>query len=47
MNFLHALTGFKEQVQAACKAGVDGVVSGAGIAWDLPAITKDYPDVAL
>ena len=47
MNFLHALTGFKEQVQAACKAWVDGVVSGAGIAWDLPAITKDYPDVAL
>ncbi|MCX6823438.1 MAG: nitronate monooxygenase [candidate division SR1 bacterium] len=47
MNFLHALTGFKDQVQAACKAGVDGVVSGAGIAWDLPAITKEYPDVAL
>jgi len=47
MNFLFALKWFKEQVQAACKAGVDGITSGAGIAWNLPEITKDFPNVAL
>jgi len=47
MNFLFALESFDEQVLAACKAGVDWIVSGAGIAWNLPKITKDYPNVAI
>lgn len=47
MNFLFALKWFDEEVQAACKAGVDGITSWAGIAWNLPEITKDFPDVAL
>lgn len=47
MNFLFALQWFDEQVQAACEAWVDGITSGAGIAWNLPEITKNFPHVAL
>jgi len=47
MNFLFALKWFDEQVRAACEAWVDGITSGAGIAWNLPEITKDFPNVAL
>lgn len=47
MNFLFALTWVEKQIKAACEAGVDGVTSGAGIAWNLPEITKDFPNVAI
>lgn len=47
INIMVATTDYKEQVLAACEAGVDGIVSGAGLPSDLPVLTKDHPNVAL
>lgn len=46
INIMHATSRYEEQVKAACEAGVDGIVSGAGLPTELPALTADYPDVA-
>jgi nitronate monooxygenase len=46
-NIMHALTGYKQNVVDACKAGTDIIICGAGLAVDLPSLTKDYPEVAL
>lgn len=47
INIMVATSHYKEQVIAACEAGVDGIVSGAGLPKNLPELTKDYPNVAL
>ena len=47
INIMVATTNYKEQVQAACEAWVDGIVSWAWLPKDLPEITKEFPDVAL
>lgn len=47
VNCMVALTDYERQVRSACKAGIDIVVSGAGLPIKLPEYTKDYPDVAI
>ena len=46
-NILYALTGYGQTVQDACKAGVDIIITGAGLPINMPKFTEDYPDVAL
>ncbi|MEI6773990.1 MAG: hypothetical protein WCL18_04195 [bacterium] len=38
---------YDDYVKAACEAGVDGIVSGAGLPSKLPRLTAEYPDVAI
>lgn len=47
VNCMVALTDYARQVRSACEAGVDIIVSGAGLPMKLPEYAKDYPDVAL
>jgi nitronate monooxygenase len=47
VNCMVALTDYDRQVQSACEAGVDMIVSGAGLPMKLPEYTKDFPQVAL
>lgn len=47
INCMVALTDYEDHIQAACEAGIDVIISGAGLPLKLPALTKDYPDVAL
>ncbi|MCX6823992.1 MAG: nitronate monooxygenase [candidate division SR1 bacterium] len=46
-NIMYAASYNKEQILAACKGGIDGIVCGAGLPSDLPEITKEYPDIVL
>lgn len=46
-NCMCALSDYEQQVRAVCEAGIDIIISGAGLPLKLPAITKDFPDVAL
>jgi NAD(P)H-dependent flavin oxidoreductase YrpB (nitropropane dioxygenase family) len=47
VNCMVAVTNYDEAIQAACEAGTQLIVSGAGLPLGLPALTADYPDVAL
>jgi nitronate monooxygenase len=47
VNCMVALTDYDRQVQSACEAGVDMIVSGAGLPMKLPEYAKDFPHVAL
>jgi len=47
VNCMVALTDYDRQVRSAAEAGVDLIVSGAGLPMKLPEYTKDFPDVAL
>lgn len=46
-NCMCALQDYEQQVRAVCEAGIDIIISGAGLPLKLPALTKDFPDVAL
>jgi nitronate monooxygenase len=47
VNCMTALTDYDRQVRSACAAGVDIIVSGAGLPMKLPEYVKDFPDVAI
>jgi nitronate monooxygenase len=47
VNVMRALSNYAELVVQACRSGADAIVCGAGLAFDLPELTQDYPDVAL
>ncbi|EKD24926.1 MAG: oxidoreductase, 2-nitropropane dioxygenase family protein [uncultured bacterium (gcode 4)] len=47
INIMVASKDYNECVKAACEAGVDGIVSGAGLPKDLHKLTSEYPDIAL
>lgn len=47
VNCMVAVTNYDDMVRAACEAGAKFVVSGAGLPMHLPALTADYPHVAL
>jgi NAD(P)H-dependent flavin oxidoreductase YrpB (nitropropane dioxygenase family) len=47
VNCMVAVTNYDAMVRAACEAGAKYIVSGAGLPMSLPALTADYPDVAL
>jgi nitronate monooxygenase len=46
-NILYACNDYGRIVQDACEAGVDIIITGAGIPTNMPEFTKEYPDVAL
>ncbi len=47
VNVMRALSNYAEMVVQACRSGANAVVCGAGLAFDLPELTQDFPDVAL
>ena len=47
VNVMHAINHYGEHVRQACASGADAIVMGAGLPFDLPDLTADYPDVAL
>ncbi len=46
-NCMVAVTNYDAVVRASCEAGAKILVTGAGLPLTLPALTVDYPDVAL
>jgi nitronate monooxygenase len=46
-NVLYASNDYGRIVQDACEAGVNIIITGAGIPTEMPKFTKDYPEVAL
>lgn len=46
-NVLYAINDYGRVVQDACEAGVDIIITGAGLPTNMPEFTADYPDVAL
>ena len=47
VNILYAINDYDRVVKDACEAGIDIIITGAGLPITLPKLTKDYPDVAL
>jgi nitronate monooxygenase len=47
VNVMKAVDRFPELVKQACESGANGIIMGAGLPFELPELTKDYPDVAL
>lgn len=47
MNCMCALSDYEDMIHASCDAGIDMIISGAGLPLKLPELTKDYPDTAL
>ncbi len=47
VNCMVALTDYDDHIRSACEAGVDVIISGAGLPLKLPELTRDFPDVAL
>lgn len=47
VNVLYASNDYGRIVEDACEAGIDIVITGAGIPTNMPEFTKNYPDVAL
>ena len=46
-NVLYASNDYGRIVYDACEAGADIIITGAGIPTNMPAFTKDFPNVAL
>lgn len=46
-NILYASNDYGRVVQDACEAGVNIIITGAGIPTNMPEFTKDYPNIAL
>ncbi len=46
-NCMVAVTNYDEMVRASCEGGAKVIVSGAGLPLNLPALTADFPEVAL
>ncbi|RXJ60638.1 nitronate monooxygenase [Candidatus Marinarcus aquaticus] len=46
-NILYACNDYGRIVEDACEAGVNIIITGAGIPTNMPEFTKNYPDVAL
>ena len=47
VNVMRAVSQYADYVRTACASGADAVVAGAGLALDLPELTRDWPQVAL
>jgi nitronate monooxygenase len=47
VNVMRAVSQYPDYVRQACKSGADAIVVGAGLPFDLPELTADYPGVAL
>jgi nitronate monooxygenase len=47
VNVMRAVSQYATYVKQACESGADAIVVGAGLPFDLPELTADYPQVAL
>jgi nitronate monooxygenase len=47
VNILYAINDYGRVVTDACEAGIDIIITGAGLPTNMPEFTADYPDVAL
>lgn len=47
VNILYAINDYERVVADACEAGIDIIITGAGLPTNMPEFTADYPDVAL
>ena len=47
VNVMRAVDRYPELIKQACESGANGIIMGAGLPFELPELTKDYPDVAL
>jgi nitronate monooxygenase len=47
VNVMRAVSQYPDYVRQACASGAGAIVVGAGLPFDLPDLTADYPDVAL
>ncbi|NCD13067.1 MAG: nitronate monooxygenase [Epsilonproteobacteria bacterium] len=47
MNILYAINDYEKVIKDSCEAGVDIIITGAGLPTNMPEFTADYPDVAL
>jgi nitronate monooxygenase len=47
VNVMRAVDRYPELVKQACESGADAIIMGAGLPFELPELTKDYPDVQL
>ncbi|MBS9782312.1 MAG: nitronate monooxygenase [Arcobacter sp.] len=46
-NILYAINDYGRVVKDACEAGIDIIITGAGLPTNMPEFTKNFPDVAL
>ncbi|MEJ2467990.1 MAG: nitronate monooxygenase, partial [Campylobacterales bacterium] len=46
-NVLYAINDYGRVVRDACEAGIDIIITGAGLPTNMPEFTEGYPDVAL
>jgi len=46
-NILYAINDYGRVVRDACEAGIDIIITGAGLPTNMPEFTEDFPDVAL
>ena len=46
-NVLYAINDYGRVVRDACEAGVNIIITGAGLPTNMPEFTEDFPDVAL
>lgn len=47
VNVMRAVDRYPELVKQSCESGANAIIMGAGLPFELPELTKDYPDVAL
>ncbi len=47
VNILYAMNDYGRVVKDACEAGIDIVITGAGLPTNMPEFTEGYPEVAL
>jgi nitronate monooxygenase len=47
VNVMKAVNAHAAYVRQSCEAGAHAIVMGAGLPFDLPDLTRDFPDVAL
>jgi len=47
VNILYAMSEYGRVVKDACEAGIDIVITGAGLPMDMPEYAEGFPDVAL
>ncbi len=47
VNVMRAVDRYPELVKQACDSGANAIIMGAGLPFELPELTKDYPEVAL
>jgi len=47
VNVMRAVDRYPEMVKQACESGANAIIMGAGLPFELPELTKEYPDVHL